>query len=145
MKKIRVFLIIALGALLVIAFKQGDTDSWKVARFNEYWTPNADTITDTENDTLTNTDVLSGFYYYNYAARTTEIADTVLTSIYLEENNTEAGTEWYRVDTLSFTNQGFGRIYGGPMYGLRHRLIVDGTSANQDFRYVITATYKWDK
>lgn len=139
--------IIAFAAIVValLAFSPGDTDPWKEAKFNYYWAPTDDTITDDENDTLTNADILSGFYYYNYAVKTTELGDTVLVSFVLQEENTETGTNWYPVDTLTFTNQGFGRITGGPIYGLRHRLIVNSVNDTQTFTYDVNTTYKWDK
>lgn len=147
MKPIQWTLVAILAVIVALsAFAPGDTDPWKDAKFNYYWSPTDDTITDTENDTLTNTDILSGFYYYNYTINTTELADTVLVTVYVEECTQETGSQWYRADTMtSQTNQGLTRLSGGPIYGMRHRLVVDGTGANQDFKYDINATYKWDK
>jgi hypothetical protein len=119
---------------------------------NYEYSPSADTITNTENDTLTVPTALASLWSYQNVVDCTRLSGTLALIYILEENNSRTGGVWYEVERDTITNAATaqGRLHGnegaanttlGWVNGMRQRVIIDG-SGTQSVRYTHKATYK---
>lgn len=107
------------------------------------WT--ADTITNTESDTLTGVTLYYDLFNYNYTSTATQLSGTTNLIYVLQESNYGSGTEWYEVerDTLG---AGVNRLHGADnefslTKGIRQRVIITGIGT-QSSRYTLKGTWK---
>ena len=102
----------------------------------------ADTITNTEADTLTISNLLYSPWHYNWTFVTTQLSGTQAIVARLYESNTVSGTDWIQVDTLALSGSAdLDRLVGTVTYGIRQRVILTG-SGTQSTKYWIYPTYK---
>ena len=100
-----------------------------------------DTITDAENDTLYLGSNLVSRWSYNWHINTTQLSGTEsIIAIVQETNNASSGqttpTDWLEVDRDTLTANEDLRITGDVVYGIKQRLILDG-SGTQSSRYLV--------
>ena len=101
-----------------------------------------DTITNAANDTLAVPVNLLSLYTYDYTLVKTNISGTTALKLYLQESNLTSGnTDWLTIDSSVVSTTTTGRIKGTDVFGVRHRLIVDG-SGTQSSSYNLQATLK---
>lgn len=106
------------------------------------YTFTADTITDAENDTLAFPFNVFSSYSSLYQLVRTNLSGTTNVSVTLQQSALTSGnTDWVTVATTSGTGATAEALTLNPTYGVRYRLIVDG-SGTQSTRYVITAVLK---
>lgn len=101
----------------------------------------SDTITDAENDTLYLGANLISRWSYNWHINTTQLSGTEnIIAIVQETNNASASqstpTDWIEVARDTFTANEDGRITGETVYGIKQRLILDG-SGTQSTTYSV--------
>lgn len=100
-----------------------------------------DTITDAENDTLYLGSNLISRWSYNWHINTTQLSGTEsIIAIVQETNNASSSqstpTDWIEVDRDTLTANEDLRITGDIIYGIKQRLILDG-SGTQSTRYLV--------
>lgn len=130
-----------IGVMIAGAWGASEYGAGTPATLYQYaWT--ADTITNTENDTLALPVNLLSDYQYNYTLVKTNLSGTTALKLYLQESNLTSGTtDWITVDSSVTTTTTLGRIKNTDTYGVRHRLIVDG-SGTQSSKYWLYAKLK---
>lgn len=107
----------------------------------------ADTITNTEKDTLLIPWIMASPYQYSYQFKVTKLTgfNNNNFKVVLDQANTTSSTMWMAID--SFTRSGADStrrdwlIKGGDTWGARHRLRVIGASVNLT-QYYVTANIK---
>lgn len=101
-----------------------------------------DTITNAANDTLAlGANILSN-YEWSYHIIRTNISGTTNIAVAIQASgNTSGDTDWVTVATTSATTATNEILSGVSFYGLRHRVIVDGTGT-QSSSYKIKAILK---
>lgn len=101
-----------------------------------------DTITNAANDTLAlGANILSN-YEWSYHIIRTNISGTTNIAVAIQASgNTSGDTDWVTVATTSATTATNEILSGVSFYGLRHRVIVDGTGT-QSSSYKIKAVLK---
>ncbi len=157
MKKIWIYILaVILFAVVSFAFtERAEEDASRYGVYEYTWT--ADTITDTEADTLTVPPLLLSKWSPNYSVKLTKATGTPNCAIKVEESNVRSGDEWYSAaggnlndaaisgfatDTVSVTGLGLGSDY--PIGGVRQRVIITGTGT-QSTLYTIKVTLKKDQ
>lgn len=101
-----------------------------------------DTITDAENDTLSFPYNVFSSYSSLYQITRTNISGTTNVAVTLQQSAVTSGnTDWVTVATTSATTATNEALTLNPTYGVRYRLIVDG-SGTQNTSYRITAVLK---
>lgn len=109
----------------------------------------ADTLTDTENDTITHSTRFISLWTQNHTVDIVSLSGSVSVIAILQENNARTGGTWYEVERDTASAAGQIRLHGGStsntglsyVKGLRQRLILDG-SGTQSTTYSYKATYK---
>lgn len=105
------------------------------------YTFTADTITDTENDTLTLPYNVFSSYSSLYQFTRTNLSGTTDVTVTVEQSALVSGSDWVVVATSSgsgATNEG---LVINPTAGLRYRVILDG-DGTQSTRYTCEAVLK---
>lgn len=107
------------------------------------WT--ADTITNTESDTLTGVTLYYDLFNYNYTSTATQLSGTTNLVYVLQESNYGSGSEWYEVERDT-SGAGVIRLHGADnefslTKGIRQRVIITGIG-NQSSRYTLKGTWK---
>lgn len=125
----------------VVATKEEEAPPPQIYQYT--WT--ADTISDTESDTLTGVTLYYDLFNYNYTSTATQLSGTTNLVYVLQESNYGSGTEWYEVerDTLG---AGVNRLHGADnefslTKGIRQRVIITGIGT-QSSRYTLKGTWK---
>lgn len=154
------YIFFALMALFVV----GLAVSWKAPAPNEapgivyvgedgtQYEPNAsnivrytfalDTISNANNDTLSFPYNVFSSYSSLYQITRTNISGTTNVSVALQQSAVTSGnSDWVTVATTSGTSSTNEALTLNPTYGIRYRLIVDGTGT-QSTSYRITAVLK---
>lgn len=108
----------------------------------------SDTITDSENDTLYLGSNLISNWTYNWHINTTQLTGTQsIIAIVQETNNASASqttpTDWLEVARDTFAANEDRRIVGATIYGIKQRLILDG-SGTQSATYSVKFAAKKD-
>lgn len=108
----------------------------------------SDTITNGENDTINLGANLISRWSYNWHVNTTEISGTQnIIAIVQETNNASASyatpTDWIEVARDTFTTDEDARITGETVYGIKQRLILDGTGTQSTTYSVKFAAKKY--
>lgn len=111
------------------------------------WT--ADTITNTEADTLTGVTLYYDLWNYNYTLTATQLSGSTNIIAVLQENNYTTGntTAWYEVERDTLVGAGTLRLYGASntapslVKGVRQRVIQTGVGT-QSSRYTLKGTWK---
>lgn len=103
-----------------------------------------DTLTTTENDTLTLGYTLASPYQYSYQLKVAKISGTPSLKVVLDNRNSLSNSDWVGVDSISISGADSTRTYflinGANTWGLQHRLrLVGTTGVNQ---YDITGLLK---
>ncbi len=102
----------------------------------------ADTITDAENDTLSLPYNLFSSFTSLYQMTRTNLSGTTNVAVTLQQSALTSGnTDWITVGTTSGTGATAEALTLNPTYGVRYRLIFDGTGT-QSSRYTLTAVLK---
>lgn len=102
----------------------------------------ADTITNTENDTITIPAKFKTNYQINVSVVRTSLSGTHNVKLYLDESNLLTGTtDWRVIDSTSTTSATVATIRQSVLYGLRYRVRVSGTGS-QSSRYKLDFTGK---
>lgn len=106
------------------------------------YTFTADTITDAENDTLSLPYNLFSSFTSLYQLTRTNLSGTTNVAVTLQQSALTSGdTDWVTVGTTSGTGATIEALTLNPTYGIRYRLIVDGTGT-QSTRYTVQAVLK---
>lgn len=101
-----------------------------------------DTITNAANDTLAlGANILSNYEWSYHIIRTNISGTTNIDVTVQASGNTTGDTDWVTVATTSATTATNEILSGVSFYGLRHRIIVDGTGT-QSSSYKIKAILK---
>lgn len=102
-----------------------------------------DTITNAENDTITLTAKLYSQFQFNWTVITTQLSGTQSINAIVQESASDSDTDWYPVDTVALSGSAdLDRIVGTAVYGVRQRLIIDG-SGTQSTRYRVYPVFKY--
>lgn len=136
--------IVFAGLLVVAAFVAmafGSESSYKVGEYYRY-VPSADTITNAEKDTLLLPVTMYSQYTYCIQGVRTSLSGTHNVKFVLQQSNTTSGnTDWVGVDSTSTTSATIGLLQGQELYGIRYRILVNG-SGTQSSRYALNCTFK---
>lgn len=102
-----------------------------------------DTITNAANDTLNLPGVLASPYQYGYQVRITNISGTRNVKFYLEQVSHATSTRWMKVDSMVTSGSTVNDYHmkAANTYGIKHRVIVDGTGT-QSTAYQLEALLK---
>lgn len=104
----------------------------------------ADTITDTENDTLIVIPQILSLYTYNAHFTVARLSGTGALKVYVQQSNVTSGTtDWVSIDSITATSAAAATYIadGTEFLGRRCRFIVDG-GATQSTRYTLSYTFK---
>lgn len=130
--------IVAIFAALAMSF--GKMEGGAPSGYYRYAV--TDTITNAEKDTLLLPVTFFSRYTYCVQGVRTSLSGTHNVKFVLQQANTTTGnTDWLSVDSTSTTSATIGLLQGAEMYGVRYRLLVNG-SGTQSSRYVINFTMK---
>ena len=133
------FGLLIVGAFLAMAF--GNSEQYKVGEYYRY-VPSADTITNAEKDTLLLPVTMYSQYTYCIQGVRTSLSGTHNVKFVLQQSNTTTGnTDWVGVDSTSTTTATIGLLQGAELYGVRYRILVNG-SGTQSSRYALNCTFK---
>lgn len=103
----------------------------------------ADTLTNTEKDTVTLPAKFKTNYIFMASCLTNKLSGTQTVKMYLDEINTLTGTTGWRViDSVSTADGTTVAIRQSALYGLRYRLRMSSTATTGVVRYVINVTAK---
>lgn len=102
-----------------------------------------DTITNAANDTLELPGILASPYQYGYQVRITDISGTRNVKFYLEAVSHAKSTRWMKVDSMVTSGSTINDYHmkAANTYGIKHRVIVDGTGT-QSTAYQLDALLK---
>lgn len=96
-----------------------------------YQLTDSGTITNAGNDTLTVPVNLISLWSYNWVVTATQTSGTTDIIAILQESNATSGAVWYEVERDTISGPGTVRLFGDGtnnyVYGLRQRLILDGS------------------
>lgn len=131
---------LAFVALLMVVLIAAVPDD-NPAAYEMYRQSAADTITNTEADTITLTPNLFSYWKYNYTVLGTQLSGTIDFDVTVQESNTTSGSEWYTLATDSLATSAGTLQLTGNVAGLRHRVIITGVGT-QSSTYQFRATLK---
>lgn len=104
----------------------------------------ADTLTNTEKDTISFSDNIASLYTYCFQPVITQLSGTASVKVYLDQSTASSGTtDWTAIDsTASLTNAApRGILDGTDLLGYRYRLRFVG-SGTASVRYTCTGRLK---
>lgn len=135
-------MLLAFAAILLYSFG-GDKNSMYAPPSTYYrYAFTADTITNTEIDTLTLPEKIYSSYTFCYSVVRTNLSGTTNVKVFLDESNLTTGnTDWITIDSTASTGATPDRIKVPIVYGVRHRLRVVG-AGTQSSIFAIQATGK---
>ena len=133
-------LLIAACLCVVFAFENANFVAAPKTTYRYAWT--ADTITNTEKDTLAVPVNLLSNYQIQVQSVRTSLSGTHNVKLYLDESNLISGTtDWRVIDSTSTTTATIGAIRQAVTYGVRYRVRVSGTGT-QSSRYAMNIVAK---
>lgn len=133
-------LLVFIGALFLFSFESEKQAFAPTTPYRYTWT--ADTITNTEIDTVSVPATFLSNYQFQIQAVRTSLSGTHNVKLYLDESNLTSGvTDWRVIDSTSTTTATIGAIRQAVSYGLRYRVRVKGTGT-QSSRYAMNIVAK---
>lgn len=128
------------AALFLFSFESEKQAFAPTTPYRYTWT--ADTITNTEIDTVSVPASFLSNYQFQIQAVRTSLSGTHNVKLYLDESNLTSGiTDWRVIDSTSTTTATIGAIRQSVSYGLRYRVRVKGTGT-QSSRYAMNIVAK---
>ncbi len=134
-------LLAVIGALFLFSFESEKQAFAPTTPYRYTWT--ADTITNTEIDTVSVPASFLSNYQFQIQAVTAQISGTRNLKIYLDESNLTSGTtDWRLIDSTSTTSTNVVAIRQAQSYGLRYRVRVKGVTGTMVVRYAMNIVAK---
>lgn len=134
-------LLAIVGALFLFSFESEKQAFAPTTPYRYTWA--ADTITNTEIDTVSVPASFLSDYRFQIQAVTAQISGTRNLKIYLDESNLTSGTtDWRLIDSTSTTTTNVVAIRQAQSYGLRYRVRVKGVTGTMSVRYAMNIVAK---